>query len=165
MKIYLVRHGDAVPEEDAGSDRDRWLSRRGRDAARVLGRLLREQGLAIEFPPDLIVCSPLPRAVQTAELLAESLDYIGVIESLRSLEPSGQPQVSAPMVLERARQGERKSILVVGHEPSISALGAFLLGRPSFPAFRTAQACAIEDRKPTFTCRSDLNQTHAYFVE
>ena len=28
MRIYLVRHGDAVPEEDAGSDRDRWLSPR-----------------------------------------------------------------------------------------------------------------------------------------
>lgn len=165
MKIYLVRHGDAVSEEDAGSDRDRWLSRRGRDAVRVLGRLLREQGLAIESPPDLIICSPLPRAVQTAELLAESLDYIGVIESLRSLEPSGQPQVAAPMVLERVRQGERRSVLVVGHEPSISSLGAFLLGRPSFPPFRTAQACAIEDRKPTFTSRADINQTQAYFVE
>jgi phosphohistidine phosphatase SixA len=63
MKIYLVRHGDAVPEEEAGSDRDRWLSRRGRDAVRVLARLLREQGLAIESPLDAIVCSPLPRAV------------------------------------------------------------------------------------------------------
>src|SRR5436309_1582525 len=66
MHIYLVRHGDAVPEEDAGSDRDRWLSARGREAARVLGRLLREQNIE----PDAILCSPLPRAVQTAELLA-----------------------------------------------------------------------------------------------
>lgn len=162
MKIYLVRHGDAVPEEDAGSDRDRWLSRRGRDAARVLGRLLREQGLAIEAPIETILCSPLPRAVQTAELLAEALDYIGEIQSLRCLEPAGQPQVSGPAVIERARLG---SVLVVGHEPSLSALGAFLLGRPSFPPFRTAQACAIEDRKPTFTSRSDINQTLAYFVE
>src|SRR5687767_369682 len=46
VRIYLVRHGDAVPEEDAGSDRDRWLSPRGREAARVLGRLLREQGVS-----------------------------------------------------------------------------------------------------------------------
>lgn len=160
MKIFLVRHGDAIPEEDAGSDRDRWLSRRGRDAVRVLGRLLREQGLAIESPLDAIMCSPLPRAVQTAELLAEALDFIGVIESLRCLEPAGQPQVAAPRVLERGG-----AVLVVGHEPSLSSLGSFLLGRPSFPPFRTAQACAIEDRKPTFTCRSDINQTLAYFVE
>lgn len=163
MKIYLVRHGDAVPEEEAGSDRDRWLSRKGRDAVRVLARLLREQGLAIEAPLDAILCSPLPRAVQTAELIAEALDYIGVIESLRCLEPAGQPQVAGPAVIGRVERSG--SVLVVGHEPSISNLGAYLLGRPSFPPFRTAQACAIEDRKPTFTSRADINQTQAYFVD
>jgi phosphohistidine phosphatase len=156
VKIYLVRHGDAVPEEEAGSDRDRWLSRRGRDAVRILARLLREQALEL----DAIVCSPLPRAVQTAELLAGALDHVGVIESLRSLEPSAQPQVAGQAVLDRGR-----SVLVVGHEPNLSSLGAHLLGRPSFPPFRTAQACAIEERRPTFTARADINQVLAYFVE
>src|SRR5262249_61017682 len=75
MRIYLVRHGDAVSQEDAGSDRDRWLSPRGREASRILGRLLREQRVA----PDAIVCSPLPRAGQTAELVGTSLDYISPI--------------------------------------------------------------------------------------
>jgi phosphohistidine phosphatase len=156
MRIYLVRHGDAVPEEDAGSDRDRWLSARGREAARVLGRLLYEQ----RVEPDAIVCSPLPRAVQTAELLAATLDYLHPIVSLRSLEPAAQPRVAA-----NAITGAGISVVVVGHEPSISSLGAYLLGRPSFPPFRTAQCCAIEHGKPTFTARSDVNQVQAYFVE
>jgi phosphohistidine phosphatase len=156
VRIYLVRHGDAVPEEDAGSDRDRWLSPRGREAARILGRLLRET----RVEPDAIVCSPLPRAVQTAELVAASVDYIGHIESWRCLEPSAQPRVAANQL---AALG--KSVIVVGHEPSISALGAFLLGRPSFPPFRTAQCCAIEDNKPTFTARADIDQVQAYFVD
>ena len=69
MRIYLVRHGDAVPEEDAGSDRDRWLSPRGREAARD-PRPAACASRRVE--PDAIVCSPLPRAVQTAELLAAS---------------------------------------------------------------------------------------------
>jgi phosphohistidine phosphatase len=156
MRIYLVRHGDAVPEEDAGSDRDRWLSSRGREAARILGRLLREQ----RIEPDAIVCSPLPRAVQTAELIAHSLDYIGAISSWRCLEPSAMPRVAANSI---AAAGV--SVLVVGHEPSISSLGAYILGRPAFPPFRTAQCFAIEDGKPTFTFRSDLDQVQAYFVE
>lgn len=156
MRIYLVRHGDAVPEEDAGSDRDRWLSPRGREAARILGRLLREHNIA----PDTIVCSPLPRATQTAELLAAGLDYIGPIASWRCLEPSAMPRVAAGQV---AAAG--LSVLVVGHEPSISSLGAFILGRPAFPPFRTAQCFAIEDGKPTFTARSDIDQVQAYFVE
>ena len=156
MRIYLVRHGDAVPEDEAGSDRDRWLSPRGREAARILGRLLRET----RVEPDAIVCSPLPRAVQTAELIAQSLDYIAHIPSWRALEPSAQPRIAAQMIPTAG-----SSVIVVGHEPSISALGAYLLGRPSFPPFRTAQCCAIEDGKPTFSARSDLDQVQAYFVE
>ena len=156
MKIFLVRHGDAVPEEVAGSDRDRWLSPRGREAARVLGKLLREQRIEL----GTILCSPLPRAVQTAELLAQSLDYLGGISSLRCLEPSAHPRVAANHVTSAG-----SAVMVVGHEPSISALGALLLGRPSFPPFRTAQCCAIEQGKPTFTARADVDQVQAYFVD
>jgi len=156
VKIYLVRHGDAVPEDDAGSDRDRWLSPRGREAARILGRLLREQRIEL----DAILSSPLPRAVQTAELIAASLDYIGIIVSLRCLEPAAHPRIAANQV--SAAGG---AVLVVGHEPSISALGAFLMGRPSFPPFRTAQCCAIEHGMPTFVARADIDQVQPYFVE
>jgi phosphohistidine phosphatase len=147
VRIYLVRHGDAVPEEDAGSDRDRWLSPKGREAARVLGRLLREQGVA----PDAILSSPLPRAVQTAELIASALDYIGPITSRRCFEPSAHPRVASQEIM-----GAGGSVLIVSHEPAVSTLGAFLLGLPAFPSFRTAQCCAIEDGKPTFTARADL---------
>jgi phosphohistidine phosphatase len=156
VRIFLVRHGDAVPEEDAGSDRDRWLSPRGREAARILGRLLREQRVS----PDAILCSPLPRAVQTAELIAASIDYLGPISSRRCFEPAAQPRVGATEV-----SAVGVSVIVVGHEPSISSLGAYLLGRPAFPQFRTAQCMAIEDGKPTWTARSDLDQIQPYFVD
>jgi phosphohistidine phosphatase len=156
VRIYLVRHGDAVPEEEAGSDRDRWLSLRGREAARVLARLLREESVA----PDQVLTSPLPRAVQTAELLATGLDYLGAISSLRCLEPAAQPRVAASAILQAG-----EAVLVVSHEPAISALGAFLLGRPAFPQFRTAQCCVIEDGKPAFTVRADLVQVVPLFVD
>ena len=156
MRIYLVRHGDAIPEEDAGSDRDRWLSTRGREGARVLGRLLREQNVV----PDAILTSPLPRAVQTAELIAQALDYLLPISSRRCFEPSAQPRVAADEI--RSAGG---AVLVVSHEPAVSALAAFLLGRPSFHQFRTAQCYAIESGAPTFTARSDLGVIQTYFVD
>jgi len=156
MHIFLVRHAEAVREEDAGSDRDRWLSPRGRESARVLARLLR----TAKIEPDAIVCSPLPRAVQTAELLAHGLDFLLEIRALRSLEPSAHPRVAADAVLAAGQ-----AVVVVGHEPSISALGAHVLGRPAFPPFRTAQCCAIEHRKPTFTARADIDQIQPYFVD
>ncbi len=132
------------------------MSARGREATRILGRLLREQSVV----PDVILCSPLPRAVQTAELLAASIDYLGTIASRRCFEPSAHPRVGASEISDAGR-----SVLVVGHEPSISTLGAFLLGIPAFPQFRTAQCCAIENGKPTFTARSDLQQIQALFVD
>jgi phosphohistidine phosphatase len=156
VRIFLVRHGDAVPEEDAGSDRDRWLTPKGREAVRVLGKLLREQGVNL----DAILCSPLPRAVQTAELLAASLDYFGSIASRRSLEPAAQPRVAAAELSAAGR-----SVLIVGHEPSISSLGAYLLGIPAFPQFRTAQCKVIENGKPTWTARADQDQVQPYFVD
>jgi phosphohistidine phosphatase len=156
MNLYLVRHGDAVPEEDAGSDRDRWLSPRGREQTRALARLLREQGVA----PDLIVTSPLPRAVQTGELLAGALDYLGVLEARRFLEPGAQPEVAARALL--ACGGD---VLVVSHEPAISALTARLLGVVSLPTFRTSQCCAIKDGKPWFTARGDVGTVTALFAD
>ncbi|MBA3454410.1 MAG: phosphohistidine phosphatase SixA [Deltaproteobacteria bacterium] len=156
MRIYLVRHGDAIPEEEAGSDRDRWLSAKGREHARILGKLLREE----RVEPDVILTSPLPRAVQTAELLAQALDYIGIVTSLRCLEPSAQPRVAASEIVARGR-----SVIVVSHEPAISSLGAMLLGRPAFPQFRTAQCCVIENGKPTFTARADLDQIQPLHID
>jgi len=156
VKLYLVRHAEAVSEDLAGSDDVRWLSARGREAARVLARLLREQGVEL----DAVVTSPLPRATQTAELVAGGLDFLGVVEVLPALAPGCHPRRAAEELPSRGR-----AILVVGHEPTISSLGAYLLGRPSFPSFRTAQCCALENGKPTFTARADVMQVHALFVE
>ncbi len=155
VKVYLVRHADAVSESVAGRDDDRWLSAQGREAARGLARLLREQGVT----PDAILSSPLPRAMQTAELIADGLDFLGVVEVLPALRPGAHPRVASQELMSRG-----EAVLVVGHEPNISTLGAFLLGLPSFPSMRTAQACAIVDGAPTFSARADLMQTSALFV-
>ena len=156
MRVFLIRHADAVSEDVAGSDEDRWLSPRGREAARGLARLLREQKIEL----DAIVSSPLPRAVQTAELVADGLDYLGSIETWRALAPGAHPRRAAGELPARGA-----SVAVVGHEPGISALGALILGLPAFPQLRTAQCCAIEDGAPTFTARADLMAVSALFVE
>lgn len=156
VKLYLIRHAEAVSEEVAGGDHDRWLSGRGREAARGLARLLREQRVEL----DAVVSSPLPRAVQTAELIAAGLDFLGTIDIEAALAPGYHPR----RVID-GLAGRGAAIAIVGHEPTISALAALLLGQPAFPAFRTAQCCAIERGAPTFTARADVMQVHALFVE
>jgi phosphohistidine phosphatase len=155
VKLYLLRHGDAVPEDRDLSDRDRYLSSRGREMCRVIARLLREQNVEL----DVVVTSPLARAVQTAELVASGIDYIGLIEALPGLTPGCHPRIAAEAVVARGT-----SVLVVGHEPDISALGGYVLGRPGFPQFRVGQLYAIEDARPTWTARADVGQVEAYNV-
>ncbi|HUH05933.1 MAG TPA: histidine phosphatase family protein [Kofleriaceae bacterium] len=138
MKIYLVRHAQAVSAGPGLTDADRFLSADGRETARYVGGKLREEGIEV---PSLLT-SPLVRAVQTAELLAGALDYFGVIESSRALIPGCEPQVIAAELMAR-----NADVLVVGHEPTISALAAFLIGQPSFQPFRPGQVVMIENRR------------------
>lgn len=156
VKLYLIRHADAVPEDVAGSDHDRWLSLRGREAARGLARLLREQGVEL----DAIATSPLPRATQTAELLATGLDFLGEVRVLPALAPGCHPRRAAEQL---AALGA--AVAVIGHEPGISGLGAYVLGRPAFPHLHTAQCCALYQGKPTFTARADLMTVAAFFLD
>ena len=81
---------------------------------------------------DLLYSSPLVRAVQTAELLAEALELeeVAVLEELR-------PEVPVKTLLERAAKLEGKRVALVGHDPQMSGIAAALGGvepsRVDFP--------------------------------
>lgn len=146
MLIYIIRHGHAVDEGPGLGDESRYLSKKGRKHVREVGRALHDATVEL----DAILTSPLVRAVQTAELIAERLDYVGVIEALPALAPGVPPRIVAA---ELASRGAR--IAVVGHEPGLSALGAFLCGRPSFPPFKKAQVSVVEDGQPRWFLNPD----------
>lgn len=142
MKLYLIRHAHAVDEGPRLVDEHRYLTHKGRRVAREVGARLLAEGVTF----DAVLCSPLVRAVQTAELLAERVaGFTGEIEALPPLSPGIPVRVAAGELASRGN-----SVAVVGHEPGISALGAFLCGRPSFPAFKPAQVYLIEDGKPVW---------------
>lgn len=147
MNVYLVRHARAVSEGPKLADEQRFLDAEGRRTARAVGDKLRAEGVSF----DAVLTSPLVRAVQTAELLATATGYDGVVESFFALAPGLPPRVVAE---ELAAHGE--SVCVVGHEPTISALGAFLTSSPSFPPFRPGQVALIERGVPKWMLRPDL---------
>src|SRR5947208_17068753 len=67
--LYLVRHGEADwPGWDQPDD-ERPLTKRGRSEVKKVAKFLRRMGAE----PLLIFTSPLPRAKQTAQILAEQL--------------------------------------------------------------------------------------------
>jgi phosphohistidine phosphatase len=127
-------------------DEGRWLTDQGRSVARRVGARLRADGVNL----DLILVSPLVRAVQTAELIAQGLEWMGPVEVALCLAPGGSARVAAQEVASRGA-----SVAVVGHEPNMSALGAQLTGQPLFPGFKKGQVCLVADRKLVMTLDPD----------
>ena len=142
MLFHLLRA--SLSEGD--SESHRFLTQEGRRLVRALGTKLRDYQPAF----DRMVVSPSPAAVQTAELFAERVDFLGVIEVLPSLLSSVPAKVAGALVQTRG-----ESIVIVGDEPGLSALGAFLVGRPTFPPGVPGQLSVIRDRTPEWYQRPD----------
>jgi len=124
MQIYLLRHGIAEDAAPGRPDADRALTGEGRDKLRRVLKHARAAGAA----PSAILSSPLRRAVETAEVAAETLGYEGKIVKTRALIPDASPYDAWEEI--RARQQE-SAILLAGHEPHMSSLVAFLLDSPA----------------------------------
>jgi phosphohistidine phosphatase len=69
--LYVVRHGKASAKQPGEKDRDRMLDAVGLRQSKQLGLYLYNKNANI----SAIVCSPAKRALQTAEQLADQLDY------------------------------------------------------------------------------------------
>jgi len=121
------------------------LSLEGRQVVRAIGSKIR---LTEEPSFDRFVVAPSTLAAQTAELFADRVDYVGVIEVLPALADGVPPSIAAQALLERGT-----TTAVVADEPTLSALGAFLVGRPTFPPLERGQISVVEDRKPAWCLR------------
>jgi phosphohistidine phosphatase len=124
MQIYLLRHAIAENARPGQPDSERALTPEGREKLR---RVLKRARLA-EVAPSVILSSPYRRALETASLAAEALDYRGKVVETRALVPDAPPPDAWEEI--RARQQE-SAILLASHEPLMSSLAAFLLGSPA----------------------------------
>jgi phosphohistidine phosphatase len=138
VKVVLVRHGDAEADVPEGMDDDaRALTVRGRAILPSHFSALRD----LVGPLDAIWMSPLVRAVQTATLLAQALGFEGPLRSHRHLYPDS-PVGAMEGILEF--EGAL-TVALVGHQPTIGAFAAYLLGVPTFPrAVQPGTAIGLE---------------------
>ncbi|MBI4346605.1 MAG: histidine phosphatase family protein [Elusimicrobia bacterium] len=140
LRVLVVRHGPAGgPAEKArwrGRDEGRPLSAAGKRKIRAAAK-----GLArVAGPLDLIATSPLTRAKQTAELIAERL-RARVVEA-PVLEPGADPEATLRWLASR----RERRIAVVGHEPQLGLLIAWLCAALERPVteLKKGQACLVE---------------------
>jgi len=138
MEIYILRHGIAEDAPPGQPDSERALTSDGRKKLRSVLRAAASAGVA----PSLILTSPYKRALQTAQLAAEILDYKGELLRTKALEPSGSPKAVWDEI--RVHKDEAR-ILLAGHEPLFSRLTAYLLGSPDLQVdFKKGAIACIE---------------------
>jgi phosphohistidine phosphatase len=110
MKLYCVRHGEAV---DGFEDPERPLTPQGREDVRKLAQLLLDQGLRIPH----MIHSPRLRARQTAEIFAEAVQPQRITESKTGLDENDSPETMAEDI-----QHWQDDTILVGHMPFMSRL-------------------------------------------
>jgi phosphohistidine phosphatase len=134
MDLILLRHGKAEASSPQG-DAARALVDKGREQARRAGRLLKAAGLA----PDIVLTSPLLRAVQTAEEFCQAAGIPGpVVQGWLA----GGCEAETALVELTAFQ-DFKRLAIVGHQPDLSRLIQSCLG---------AHGSAIDIKKGALAC-------------
>jgi phosphohistidine phosphatase len=129
LRLDLVRHGEAAPAGKGGDDDARPLSDRGRAAIEALAeRFARER-----WRPDAVWTSPLLRAQQTAAILVGRACPGVSVETLEALVPDHDPE---DVTHELRARGAHGHVVLVGHQPLMGALVAWLTARAdgAFPA-------------------------------
>lgn len=123
MILYFLRHGKAG-QPRAHDDDARELTAKGVAALRAAAPVWRR----LDVRPDVVISSPLPRALQTAELFVEGMGLDGAPVVDDRLRPGAG---WADMAEAMARHPEARSVMFVGHEPDLSSAVEELTGAAS----------------------------------
>jgi phosphohistidine phosphatase len=137
MKLIIVRHAEAVERSADIREEGRYLTPEGRLSFRKTAEIMKDKGIN----PDLILTSPLLRAVQTADILAETISYNGPLIATDDLAPGFD--------IEELRQllktfKDAREIVLVGHEPDLGGIVASLLSLPEGFAFKKGSAVKLK---------------------
>ena len=120
MNVYIVRHGDARAIGGAiTSDSERPLSPRGESDIRLMGEVLAR----MESATPTLISSPLLRARMTALLLGEPYGTLPAPQLWDELAPG----VQFKAVVSRLQSTGASSVVLVGHQPDMTHLIAFLI--------------------------------------
>jgi phosphohistidine phosphatase len=140
MKIFLVRHGEAIDyeTESVKNDVNRFITPKGRKVSRNVFKKLRSEFYGLE----VIFTSPLTRALQTAEILANSVKFENDVEIANELITPGSVENVTQLIKRNSLYG---SLALVGHEPMMGMLVQALSdGKENLFLFKKSGVCCID---------------------
>jgi phosphohistidine phosphatase len=122
MDLYFLRHGLAGHASQwKGDDWDRPLTEEGRARLRQEGETMAR----LELVPEVVLSSPLLRALETAQTVAPYLTKAPRVSVEKRLAPGFGPKQLAQIL--EAYAGSQ-SLMLVGHEPDFSETIGDLIG-------------------------------------
>jgi phosphohistidine phosphatase len=125
MNLYLMRHAIAAEADENTDDSQRPLTEKGRKKLVKIARNLEKLDIEI----DIILTSPHLRTHQTAEVVANALDFKKKsLKDTDNLTPLG---FADKLVEEINNLGSLENLLIVGHEPFLSQLIGMLVAGDS----------------------------------
>jgi phosphohistidine phosphatase len=149
MNLYILRHASAgTRRSNPVIDVKRPLDREGKLQCFVIGSFLS----TLKIPFDLVVSSPLKRALQTATLVGTEVGYDAGVKVSKALAPEASTASFLELIHEL--QG-RENVLLVGHNPNLPQFLASLIlnggavpGRPTIRLRKGAVARVDLTRRP-----------------
>lgn len=117
MRIYFLRHGEPAAD-DTVPDNERPLAEFGVSQSWAVGSLLLNAGIE----PEMVFCSPLSRAKQTAEIICMAL-RLREAHVTEFLDPMSDPR----QLFTELSSYRVDSIMLVGHEPFMSEAISLLI--------------------------------------
>ena len=140
MKIFLIRHAEAIDFEtgSVSSDAYRFLTAKGRKVSRTVFRKLKDELANLE----IVFTSPLIRAVQTAEILVNTVKFDSELELANELGTVSSAGDALKLV---KKNSTFESMALVGHEPMMGMIAETISGRknPVF-SFKKSGVCRID---------------------
>jgi len=119
--LLLLRHAKSSWKDAAVADFERPLNDRGRKAAELVGKFIAKQNVTI----DLVISSPAVRARQTIELVlraAKRSPELRFDQRVYEASPTRLLEITSQI------EDDRKSVLLVGHNPGMEELLTLLVG-------------------------------------
>ena len=115
MVIYFLRHANAGLKHfsDAVKDEKRPIDKAGEEQSHDVGRALAFVGVTA----SVIISSPLTRAMQTAQIVAEEIGYEEKIVQDNALRPEATFEQFKSLL---NRHRDKPAVMVVGHDPSMT---------------------------------------------
>jgi phosphohistidine phosphatase len=155
-RLILLRHAKSSWTDSSLADAERPLSARGERDAPRMGERLRERGTQ----PDVIVASPAARARRTAKLIARALRYP---ETEIRLEPDLYLAAPDAILGVVGQAGAATTVIVVGHNPGLTALVHRLMPELDLDDLPTAGAVAIDFETDRWTDLLDATRRLVYY--